>query len=422
MTYALDRSTTVSRSLSLTAGMTSLVRIAGVASLGAGAIHAAAIGVHSEHRSAVITFTAVAALQLGWGAVALVRDHRLVALVGGLINLGALGGWALAKTSGITAIAGLDEAESIQTADGLAAALALATVVLLALGAWSARGDRRGVHAPLPLLAVAVSVLTVFGMVSAGSHAHAAGGHGGDGTPLAAGDDHHDDGDDHHGDAADGADATAVSADDHGEEDGAHAMPAPVPYDPTKPIDLGGVDGVTLEQQAAAENIIAVTLHGLPQWSDPAVAEAAGFRSIGDGGTGVEHFVHRGHMTDDVMFDPDVPESLVYDTTDGGRRLVAAMYMAKEGTPLEDVPNIGGPLMQWHTHDNLCYNAEGKVRGITDAEGNCPPGLVKPVETPMIHVWIEPHPCGPFAALEGIGGGRIPDGEAKLCDVAHGSH
>ena len=35
--------------------------------------------------------------------------------------------------------------------------------------------------------------------------------------------------------------------------------------------------------------------------------------------------------------------------------------------------------MQWHTHENLCYNAEGKVRGITNAAGECPPGLVKPV-------------------------------------------
>ncbi len=77
--------------------------------------------------------------------------------------------------------------------------------------------------------------------------------------------------------------------------------------------------------------------------------------------------------------------------------------------------------MQWHTHDNLCYNAQGRVAGLTDSAGNCPAGLVKPVETPMIHVWIESHPCGPFAALEGIGGGRILEGEERLCDHAHGA-
>ena len=40
----------------------------------------------------------------------------------------------------------------------------------------------------------------------------------------------------------------------------------------------------------------------------------------------------------------------------------------------------------------------------------------------MIHVWIRKHPCGPFAALEGIGGGTIAAGETRLCDTAHGSH
>ena len=39
----------------------------------------------------------------------------------------------------------------------------------------------------------------------------------------------------------------------------------------------------------------------------------------------------------------------------------------------------------------------------------------------MIHVWITPHECGPFAALDGIGGGQVPDGETILCDDAHGA-
>jgi hypothetical protein len=39
----------------------------------------------------------------------------------------------------------------------------------------------------------------------------------------------------------------------------------------------------------------------------------------------------------------------------------------------------------------------------------------------MIHVWITPHPCGPFAALEGVGAGSILPGEQRLCDHAHGA-
>src|SRR4051794_39907625 len=66
---------------------------AGIASLGAGAIHAAAIGVHAEHRPTAIAFTVLAVLQLAWGGVALVRSGRVVATLGVLLGLGAFAGW-----------------------------------------------------------------------------------------------------------------------------------------------------------------------------------------------------------------------------------------------------------------------------------------------------------------------------------------
>ncbi len=200
--------------------------------------------------------------------------------------------------------------------------------------------------------------------------------------------------------------------------------PEPVPYDPTKPIDLGGVPGVTPEQQAAAENLVAVNIVRLPQWSDYKVAEAAGFHSIGDGITGTEHFVQWDWINDDVWLDPDHPESLVYQPQpDGSKKLLSAMYMLPTSVDLSEVPDIGGALMQWHIHDNLCYTpgAGTKVAGLTDANGNCTAPLVKHDPAAMIHVWITPHPCGPFAALEGVGAGQIEDGETRLCDHAHGS-
>ena len=409
----------------------------GMASLGAGAIHAAAIGVHAEHRQAAIAFIVVAAIQLVAGAVALVRTGTLVILLGTAVSAVSIGGWVLAKSSGIAFIDGLETAEPVQLADGMAAGLAIASLLLMLIASMVSEttSARWSLRVPMSTIAIGVLSLTVYGMTSAGTHVHEEASAAAAESPSAP-----------NADLAgvvapgttvqDTADTTVVestttsttapAATETTVTETTHAHDpvtvAPVPYDPSLPIDLGGVLGVTPEQQAAAENIISVTLLRLPQWSDPAVAEAAGFRSIGDGGTGVEHFVNEVNMSDEATFDPDYPESLVYDTSEGGRRLVAAMYMVKRGTPLEDVPNVGGALMQWHTHDNLCYNAQGKVAGITDAEGNCAPGLIKPVETPMIHVWIESHPCGPFAALEGIGGGRIPEGEERLCDTAHGGH
>ena len=203
------------------------------------------------------------------------------------------------------------------------------------------------------------------------------------------------------------------------------AASTPKPYDPTQPIDLSGVPGVTPEQQAAAENLVAVTLVRLPQWSDYKVAEAAGFKSIGDGITGVEHFIQWDWINDSVALDPDHPESLVYEPQpDGSKKLVSAMYMLPDTVALDKVPNIGGGLMQWHIHDNLCFTndpVQPRVAGLTNAQGGCPAPLVKFQPAPMIHVWIVPHKCGPFAALEGVGAGQVQAGQEHLCDHVHGA-
>ena len=103
------------------------------------------------------------------------------------------------------------------------------------------------------------------------------------------------------------------------------------------------------------------------------------------------------------------------------------MYMLPDDDTLETVPDVGGPLTQWHIHNDLCYSNDPAetgqtfVIGLTDSEGNCPRG-VKLGENPMLHVWITPHRCGPFAALDGVGAGQIKEGEERLCDEAHGSH
>jgi hypothetical protein len=377
----------VPRATTVTAALGGLA-VPGIASLGAGAIHAAAIGVHNEHRQAVLAFALVAAVQLGWGALALTRTGPFVAIAGVAGNAVALVGWVLAKTTGITMIEGLEEVEAVQLADGAAAGLALASVLLVLIRPGRGRGSGR------VAVAVAVTALTIPSMISAGSHAHAG---------------------DHHDEAA-----TASTA----EHEPGPPVP-PKPYDPSQPIDLSGVPGVTPEQQARAENLIAVTLLRLPQFSDPLVAEAAGYRSIQDAVTGYEHFINWSYIDDDKLLDPDHPESLVYRVhRDGRRELQAAMYMLTTKDTLDTVPDVGGALTQWHIHDNLCFTDEPghyKVRGLTNADGTCTPPLVKPAQAPMIHVWTVKHRCGPFAALEGVGAGQIKPDETRLCDHAHGA-
>ncbi len=214
--------------------------------------------------------------------------------------------------------------------------------------------------------------------------------------------------------------------DDHAAHDDPAATVATKPYDPALPIDLGGVDGVTLQQQAFAENLVAATVRDLPQWADLDAVAAAGFHSIGDAATGHEHFIQWDWIDDDVWLDPDYPESLVFEPQpDGSKKLVSAMFMLPGGYPLDEIPDWGGSLMQWHVHGDLCFTADPvapQVAGLKAIGTNCRPPLVDGTLAPMIHVWITPHECGPFAALDGIGGGQVPDGEAVLCDHAHGTH
>ena len=212
--------------------------------------------------------------------------------------------------------------------------------------------------------------------------------------------------------------------DGHGDGHGDEDVPAK-PYDPELPIDLGGMPGVTPQQQAFAENLVAVTLRYLPQWADLDAVASAGFHSIGDAATGHEHYIQWDWIDDDVWLDPNYPESLVFEPQpDGSKRLVSAMYMLPNDMTLDDVPDWGGSLMQWHIHGDLCFTDDPiapRVAGTKPLGATCRPPLVDGTEAPMIHVWIRPHECGPFAALDGIGGGQVPDGETTLCDHAHGA-
>ncbi len=452
--------------------------VAAVTSVGAGAVHAGAIGLHAEHQGLARLFIAASVFQLGWGLIALLRPQRWLAAVGALGNAAIVGGWLVTRLSGVDFIGGLETREAAQFTD--TAAASLGSVAALAAFAAVSAGWQAARPANLTVPSLMVLAITVPAMIAGANHVHSEGteaaGHA-HGTEVAAAaaavtadgiattviDEsqphaHDDDGgaaaaaeegpthgaDEASATAQASSEATAEHTAEHAAEHDAEvvaaatddatattlpihvsAVVAPVPYDPTKPIDLGGVPGVTPEQQARAENLVAMNLVLLPQWSDPAVAEAAGFQSIGDGATGLEHYVHWGWINDDISLDPDFPESLVYQPqADGSKKLMSAMYMMPDTTPLSDVPDIGGALTQWHIHNNLCYTKDPvapKVVGVTSADGTCPSNLQKMGEAPMIHVWIQPHKCGPFAALEGVGAGQIEEGEERLCDEAHGA-
>jgi hypothetical protein len=361
------------------------VALAGLASVGAGVVHAGAIGGHAEHPTLARTFAACAIAQVVWGLLALTRPRRALWWLGAVGSLAVVGAWVATRTTGIGFVDGLEAAESPGFADTACAALGFVAAVAAVVVA--RRGTDRDVAMPsfapsaLGVPALAVAVLAVPALVVSATSTHA------------------------HGSAV-----------------------APKPYDATLPVDLGGVPGVSKRQRERAEQLVTDTLRDLPRFADVATARAEGYRSIGDALTGFEHYLKWSLVEDDTILDPRAPESLVYKVTPQGRQLVSAMFILPTRYTLETAPDIGGKLTQWHVHDNLCFtplsvdgSAGGRVVGLTRADGSCAFGQ-RFTPAAMIHVWITPHACGPFAALEGQGAGQVRAGETRLCDTAHGSH
>jgi hypothetical protein len=356
--------------------------LAGAASLGAGAIHAAAIGVHSEHRQAVYAFTATAVFQLGWGAIALVRSSRRLALVGAVGNAVIFGGWVLAKISGIPFVEGLGEAEAVQTADGLAAGLALVAVVgaVAAVASPRVRSGRLTLHSGV--VALAVVALTVPAMVAAGSHTHS-GSHA-HGEPTA-------EDEAAHIHAAETAEDTGSS---HTHADETVAAPATDTMSTAPGVmhEHGSAVAVTDAELEAATRLVDDTKAGVARFQDLEAAKADGYYQVAPPRNGLVHYLNSAYNRDGRILDPEHPESLIYLDLDGTWMLVGAMY--RMPVPDQPGPRVGGPLTAWHAHNNLC-RAEGRVVAVA-IDGACPKGELG--NTPeMLHVWLVDNPLGVFS-------------------------
>ena len=185
---------------------------------------------------------------------------------------------------------------------------------------------------------------------------------------------------------------------------------------------------MSTEQENRVRQLVLDTQDDLMRWSDYRVAQEEGWTSIGDGRTGYEHFVNPMALLDGEFLDSKAPESIVYKVYGDTRILVSAMYMANLGTGIDDaeLTDYAGPLMQWHIHDNLCWKLGDDMRpsitGITDGNDECPEGSRRAdVRIPMVHVWVVPHPCGPFAAVEGLAEGQAAVPTDERVDIC-GNH
>lgn len=389
--------------------------VAALASLGAGAVHAAATGVHAEHQELARLFVVLAAAQLGVGLWGLMRPSRQAAWAIGIVNVVAVAGWLTTRLIGVSWIEGLEVREAAQFADSACALLG--AVAAGAAFAGTLVGWRPSLPDRLALPSLAVAAVALPAMWMGGTHSHSSAAH--------ATDDH----------AQEIVTATTVSSSNGSttpaitatEDTVAVARSWPYPWDPAVGIDMSDVPGVTPEQLARAEALIEDTLRELPRYADVATAIADGYVSIGDAGTGAEHYIKGSLINDDIMLDPTLPESLVYNV-DGDNRILAGVMFIASPRPSDDpsLTDFAGSLMTWHNHGDLCWdlvNGKLAVIGIVnETTGKCDRGVNAGGDVPMVHVWILAHPCGPFAALEGNGAGQAAVPEAERVDKCRDSH
>ncbi|HEX2046379.1 MAG TPA: hypothetical protein VHF27_01355 [Acidimicrobiales bacterium] len=348
--------------------------LAGALSAGAGLVHAAAAGSHAGEDTAVLLFALTAVVQVVVGGVAFARPSRPVLVAAALVNLAVVGAWALSRTSGLP-IDGFREPEAVGLQDLTATVLeglgAVAALVALAVRPRPLDGRRL---VPVLVLAVVPALVGI-----SAPHGH----------PTGAGHGH---------------DEVAAQ---HG-----HGEPAELAADPI----FAGADTshASADELQAARRLIEATRTAVAtRFPDQGSLLAAGYRSIGDGlVTPYDHFVKAEYLDDGRELDPDRVESIVMERTPEGWRVASAMYILEVGKTMADVPDVAGALTVWHDHQNLCWDRSGvRLAGLL-VNGRCfPAGTFQPTP-PMLHVWLADHPCGPFAGIEGHGGG---------CTHGHGS-
>src|SRR5579862_7072468 len=142
--------------------------------------------------------------------------------------------------------------------------------------------------------------------------------------------------------------------------------------DPNR-IDLSGTPGETPAQQARAERFVRETILATRKWTNIQAAVAAGFVPLVRNLRKTNHLIHWDWINDNDYYDPERPESLVYD--DG--KLTAAMYVRPDRYKLDNAPNPFGPLAQLHSHANLCFSNTATPTFVRFTfDGHCRPPLV----------------------------------------------
>jgi hypothetical protein len=145
----------------------------------------------------------------------------------------------------------------------------------------------------------------------------------------------------------------------------------------------------TAKEQAAANALVARTTAAVARYASLSAATAAGYVPATNPNGYEVHYANWQTVRSGDVLDPDHPSSLVYANTVKGPVLLGAMYLG--AGPCIPGPDVGGPLTQWHAHDDLCLSATThQVVGKTDTAGTCATGVHNTNTYFMLHVWVAP--------------------------------
>jgi hypothetical protein len=113
---------------------------------------------------------------------------------------------------------------------------------------------------------------------------------------------------------------------------------------------------------------------------------------------GEEHLLYDGGNPAYAGLSPQDPSSLVYATNvpHHGPVLLGAMYIESGNV---NGPQVGGGLTRWHAHLVVCEGGKPTIAGFgVQLRGFCDPSTWHDRYTAqMLHVWVVPHPGGPFS-------------------------
>lgn len=144
-----------------------------------------------------------------------------------------------------------------------------------------------------------------------------------------------------------------------------------------------------------AQKLIADTKAGTTRFADPLVAKAEGYIP-GLAADKSDHWLNPWVANDGKALNTTKPEALIYTQTPHGPVLTGVTYIMSVAG--EFGPELGGCLTRWHVHANLCFSPTTQALvGELRSDGTCPPGGVRYVPPPALHVWFYDIPGGRFA-------------------------